>query len=572
MVATQARFLKCVFLLSAVVSVLYTTFFHYRYQHYSTSLENDDSLDSFFQYVDEEEMDQRKRAAILALQQRNDTSTQALINPLTSPPTQPQIIRHTQTSAFRRFDQASPKIRKAKTHFLQSIPLKHRLPMLLDLNVTEYAANPTHRYPHKLHLYEVNPCIAVLPMKYRDVFGIGETQPLYITVYRVTHKNNCYDGHDNIELLGGTWDPTISDYVGVALLDKDLNIMHETVVTLLEPSPVSSLLPYNDYRIYNLHGDQLYLTTINKIVPMHLRLTENVDNPMERDSLLQLQPAFPTLQQPFQVLIRNYTACAVYHSNDFKRRGDSKNLLYFVSHDQRGNSSAASANTNDNTWVIHYPRYNPNDVRKVELDTPCGVQPITPYKDTHGTEWYPNASFHTIDEEMFPQSSLKVPIWLRDRGSACCTEMIHRTTNRAVLVAVVHPKTVFPGKTLPPGVTPNTYLSRWIAFEPTHPYKIVARSGMFCLGYPDEMDGLVNVTDSNSSLYQNPLATTQMIPLRFAGVSHSCPRIHFVMGMVEKVDDKDSVLISYGVSDCLSRIVEIRKDDIHAVLWPTTTL
>ncbi|KAL3911420.1 MAG: hypothetical protein SGILL_007288 [Bacillariaceae sp.] len=208
----------------------------------------------------------------------------------------------------------------------------------------------------------------------------------------------------------------------------------------------------------------------------------------------------------------------------------------------------------------------------------CTKQPITPYDDSD-KEPYLDPSFKTIDEELFPEQLGR--IFLGDRGSACCTEMVDPVLNKTVNVAVVHPKTRFPGKNLPEGVFPNTYLSRWIAFSPEHPYRIVARSGMFCLGYPSDIDGLVkNITNDNvaSGSYQYPLATTEMNPLSFGGVPHNCPRIHFVMGLIDKiVDDEndhgntthsDSVLISYGVSDCLSRIVEVSKADIHAMLWP----
>lgn len=40
------------------------------------------------------------------------------------------------------------------------------------------------------------------------------------------------------------------------------------------------------------------------------------------------------------------------------------------------------------------------------------------------------------------------------------------------------------------------------------------------------------------------------------------------MGIVEKVDDPTRVIISYGVSDCLSRIIEVSKDEIVFELWP----
>ncbi|KAL3905468.1 MAG: hypothetical protein SGARI_004444 [Bacillariaceae sp.] len=118
---------------------------------------------------------------------------------------------------------------------------------------------------------------------------------------------------------------------------------------------------------------------------------------------------------------------------------------------------------------------------------------------------------------------------MADRGSACCTQMTDPTSGKEVLVAVVHPKTVFPGKNLPADVAPNIYLSRFIAFEPEAPYNIVARSGMFCFGYPEQDE-----EDDDDSLANNPLRNVKMQPLRFGNETFDCPRIHFVMGMVDK--------------------------------------
>ena len=234
---------------------------------------------------------------------------------------------------------------------------------------------------------------------------------------------------------------------------------------------------------------------------------------------------------------------------------------------------------------------------------------------------------------------------MSDRGSACCTRVKKQETKidnathydaddadadgEELLVAIVHPKTNFPGKKLPKGVLPNIYLSRFIAFLPKEPYTIVARSGMFCLGYPsteldddndDNNDNLDDVTTSNNNNNKkknndnnkkNPLKFVKMEPLQFANETYNCPKIHFVTGMVDKVkvveiksrtvknsqqkkgnddydsiignnnennvvdngkgngdgdDEEDAVLISYGVNDCLSRIVEIKKSEIVRML------
>jgi hypothetical protein len=137
--------------------------------------------------------------------------------------------------------------------------------------------------------------------------------------------------------------------------------------------------------------------------------------------------------------------------------------------------------------------------------------------------------------------------------------MTDPTTGKPVYVAVVHPKTMFPGKNLPPGVMPNIYLSRFIAMEPHAPYSIIARSGMFCLGYPKGKE--------EDSTHRNPLVGVKMQQLEFAGDQYECPRIHFVTGLVDKLDEPDKVLMSYGVSDCMSRTVEVEKSEIARLLW-----
>jgi hypothetical protein len=61
------------------------------------------------------------------------------------------------------------------------------------------------------------------------------------------------------------------------------------------------------------------------------------------------------------------------------------------------------------------------------------------------------------------------------------------------------------------------------------------------------------------------------------GVRFDCPKIHFVLSIVDKVtddandddDDDEAVIVSYGVSDCVSRFVELSKREIATMLWPS---
>jgi hypothetical protein len=185
----------------------------------------------------------------------------------------------------------------------------------------------------------------------------------------------------------------------------------------------------------------------------------------------------------------------------------------------------------------------------------CGFARIENYDDSK-IEHIPDPSFRTIDEFLYPLSERKAVIFVPDRGSACCVG-IEDPDGRNLFLGVGHPKTVFPGKRLPAGVAPNIYLSRFFAFERYPPYRIVARSGMFCFGYTQESEESGN----------HPLWNSSSAPLMFSGESFDCPRIHFVMGIVDKFGDDSKVIISYGVSDCLSRFAEVDKADIVKMLW-----
>jgi hypothetical protein len=137
---------------------------------------------------------------------------------------------------YWRFDTAAPTIYNARTHFLQSIPQKHRLPtgFQFDDDINTYLINKDHIWPRKIHLFETNPCIAVLPLQDRERLRSTlpvlhrQRQPVYVSSYRVTHLNNCFSPETTPQLFGGmSYDEIFrikSDYLGIALLDRDLNL------------------------------------------------------------------------------------------------------------------------------------------------------------------------------------------------------------------------------------------------------------------------------------------------------------------------------------------------------------
>ena len=135
-------------------------------------------------------------------------------------------------------------------------------------------------------------------------------------------------------------------------------------------------------------------------------------------------------------------------------------------------------------------------------------------------------------------------------------------------------------------LVPDTnYVSFFYAFEPHPPFNIVARSGYFCLGFESEDPG---VEGGQANPYS---VLTHNRPLSQNNETFSCPQIHYVSTLVEKVGDPSSVVIGYGINDCTGecyefaplsslksfessnvchqgRLVEVAKSEISRLLFP----
>ncbi len=541
------------------------------------------------------------------------------------------VSKHSNTTErkFWRFDEAGPSISRARTHYLSSIPQEHRLILSTALKSktrnfdTEdavsafyktiretYATDPNNVFPKKLHLYEINPSITVLPKQYQTNkdwirhFG-PDRSPVYVASYRVAHETNCYDHETTVSLWDGDWNKLRnykSDFLGISIMDQYLNILVDTTFDVNRVEGTKRLFDgyYGDYRVQNL-GEQLYLSTVMNIVPFELSLaisdeesspTNNVQGLGSKilDDSREMKPAFPRRDSTsLRLWIRRFVSCPpgglIWGRANPGAVKNAKNLLYF-----------ATPSTSNNNTVIQamlWPRHNPNSVQTVDVSKGClkgkprdwTEKEKILYPKEGRKQMQPDPSFETIDAQLFPGQDLFMP----DRGSACCTTITAKSIfplsknlqgklsifdDEELLVAIVHPKTKYPGKKLPQGVVPNTYLSRFIAVLNREPYTIVAKSGAFCLGYPsNDVDG----PNTNEANVINPLQWMPMIRLHFANETMNCPRIHFVTGMVDAVRNatqensgEESVIVSYGVSDCLSRFVEIPKSEIIRMLKPSS--
>ena len=100
------------------------------------------------------------------------------------------------------------------------------------------------------------------------------------------------------------------------------------------------------------------------------------------------------------------------------------------------------------------------------------------------------------------------------------------------------------------------------AFEvrtPT-PFRLHARSGYFCLGFAGE-DG------TEGGVYNPHSVLTVDRKLSQNNATFSCPQIHFVSSLIEKVEEPETTIIGYGINDCTPRIVEGSKKEVARTLF-----
>jgi hypothetical protein len=105
----------------------------------------------------------------------------------------------------------------------------------------------------------------------------------------------------------------------------------------------------------------------------------------------------------------------------------------------------------------------------------------------------------------------------------------------------------------------STYTSNFYAFEQTPPYRVVARSGAFCLSFPSEQE--------NEQNYYSQLVRARPLIMKEA---QNCPQITFISSMMEKAGDDSKIIVGYGINDCVPRFVEIDKSEIARLLFDPT--
>lgn len=394
---------------------------------------------------------------------------------------------------------------------LPSIDATFRLPRVARANVTAVL----ERYPRRRFLFEYNPSLIVLPQSQQERLRAG-----YLWSVRVANRNFCFRPADR-QLWRRGRELVPEDYLGLALLDEHLQVIKSVVVD------VQSIIPEaEDFRLFVL-DDQVYLGTADVLTP--LWLNESVP------ASVQVPNVFGT---DLGVYVHSNVSCVPCQRIIPGICG--KNLNYFTVDGQ--------------IYTEIWPS-PPHQVRLMDLKQACNRSstPVSIVDD----QTPPLPTFSTVEEVHFPALTGHQVLLTRGRGSACCIELTDPRSGQLVLVGIEHAKTPSQRQSrLPPNVIDNHYLSRWYALEPHSSFRLVARSGLFCLGFgaPQESQSVVAAS------------VTKWRHLEL-GSNFDCPRIHFVSGLTLAAGDPSTAWIAYGINDCVSRLVKIKVNEIERLLF-----
>ena len=421
-------------------------------------------------------------------------------------------------------------------HQLPSIPEKRRMrpgvygnytiPKDAVTNLTYFLQSRLRDDEEERPLYLYNPSLSPLALdngSFVDnlIDGHLQSEAMYIATYRVSNFGNCHGPGRGVP-------DTYRNYLGIALLDKDLNILqngaesYDAVIDLnaqlfgTKRGRIQQFL--QDCQIYtaarnNSDGrDKLLLLQCNEyVMPIRVQIiTEgDLETPTERNEI--------TLKNHYGTKLQ---LSVLQKPHSITRNG--KNMHHL------GSGYIETWPSGPHEWI--QVDFSSNPFHNSQTIKSPGIEP--------------EPSFTTLDKNLID----------RDSGSACCVPIQWSDDygERQLLLGFSHRKT-----RKAPKKDSYNYVSRLYAFEPAPPFNIVAKSGFFCLGFannnPDD-------AEAKGSKNEQLFGSTNEYKLSINNEVYDCPRIHFVTGIIEKIDDDETVIVSYGVNDCYPRMLEVKKE------------
>mmetsp|Transcript_29809 Transcript_29809/g.45441 ORF Transcript_29809/g.45441 Transcript_29809/m.45441 type:complete len:748 (-) Transcript_29809:928-3171(-) len=426
-----------------------------------------------------------------------------------------------------RFDEGQPLVLHAKTHDLSSIPKNNRIPKEFLSKTDTYFKFWTQDRPPVFFTY--NPSIIPIPQN-TDLDIPGAT---YISTYRVSPWHNC--GFKTYNFQTKLW-----NLMGLAVLDKNLDIIDgfDVVVNINEQTQMLELSnKFEDFRLFHFH-DKIWLLDGNLIVP--IQITRN-----QKGKLNTMKDRLPVL------FGTGLTVSFLEPVRYLSKISPGKDYNIFPS-------------KNGEMQLETKPR-SPHTVSELDFEGD-----IYGRKDNGLAKSYQTA----IDSYVSYETFLRRPYLLgKDQGGACCVKLEKKyyenlTTDQAIqkhdylLMGISHRRTFRKVKNEDRSVGEEkfVYLSRLYAFAPESSFDVVANSGMFCFGFPGDEEAL-------HLPYAN--ATKSMNKLEIYNNVYPCPTVQLATGMTQNIEKPAHIIVSYGINDCIPRMVELHKQDLaHRLFLP----
>jgi len=397
----------------------------------------------------------------------------------------------------------------------------------------------------------------------------GDSSVTYVVIYRAYLGNNCF-GIDPHRIMMDAGEQV--GYLVMALLDENLNVIQDTD-TLIDINAGPATGRYKYFRQFN-EDCRIFLSRRS----LYLGCKEF----LHRIQIIRRQYA---ILNTSEYGTRDDHRMPYIYSNIY---GDGLQLILKKSHNKFGGGknfnifktlSNRSASDPTSTGVYDYYvqlKPSPHQYRRLNLPAPTetdlNLYPRGWESDFTSNSSLPRKSFDTIDD-LFPiqrcmdntmncSTPKNISFWPQDEehGTACCVSL--NLNGQNVLVGISHHKLSTRTKFWMWDIHQrydhfqrDQFVSRFVAYQSTAPFDIVARSGHFCLGYG-------HIKSANNSL----AGFNSHIHLDLFNHTYDCPPIHFASTFSEFVGDSSKAILGYGVNDCYPRLMVVSKHDIVKIL------